>query len=322
MTFRFRPITRADIPACADVVYGALDELSDRLHQPRGPRNPASLGRLLEHLLRTDPEGAWLGERDDSEAGRGSVVAMGLAIRRECFWFLSFLFVAPDAQGRGVGRELLRRCLPGPAEGPQGTSSGTDAPVVATCVDALQPVSTGLYASHGIVPRVPLFTVTGRPAGPGLPALPGGVESVAFGAVAPDEAGHTWLAEALGSVDRAVLGFARAQDHAFRQQDGHGRLYRAVGSRAVLGYGYVQRAGSIGPVAVVDPALMAGVVADLMAHQAPPGPWQLLVPGVNEQALVALLRAGFRFDGSPAIFCSTQPGPRLEGYLLAGFGLP
>jgi GNAT superfamily N-acetyltransferase len=322
VTFRFRPMTRADVPACADVVYQALDELSHGLQRPPGPRNPAALGRLLDHLLGTDPQGAWLAERGDSVVGGGAVVGMGLAVRRDRFWFLSFLFVLHEAQGRGVGRELLRRCLPVLAELRGGTVTDGDAPVVATCVDALQPISTGLYATHGIVPRVPLFSLTGRPPNPGLPALPRGVESIPFETVALGESGRRRLAEALESVDRSVLGFARAKDHLFRGQGRHGRLYRAPGSADVLGYGYVQPAGSIGPVALRDMTLMPGVVADLMACQTPPGPWQLLVPGVNEHALVPLLRAGFRLDGSPAIFCSSRPGPRLEGYLLAGFGLP
>ncbi len=322
MTLAFRRITPADVPACAEVVYEALEELSERLRQPPTPRNPAALRRLLEHLLATDPALAWLAHRRDTRARDGAVVGMGLAVQRDRFWFLSFLFVVPEMQGRGLGRELLGRCLAAPAGAPPAAVRDAEGPIMATCVDALQPVSTGLYASQGIVPRVPLFALTGRPAHGRLPGLPDRVQSVPFETVRADDAGQARLAAALESVDRAVLGFARPQDHVFREREGRGTLYRAAGSADFLGYGYVQPSGSIGPVALLDAALMPAVIADLMTRHTPVGAWRLIVPGVNEQALVPLLRAGLRFDGPPAIFSATRDGPRLEGYLPAGFALP
>ena len=58
-----------------------------------------------------------------------------------------------------------------------------------------------------------------------------------------------------------------------------------------------------------------------MYRARPPGPWQAYVPGVAADALVALLKAGLRIEGSPALFCADAPGPRLECYLPAGFAL-
>lgn len=59
----------------------------------------------LRHLLTTDPAGCLLGEAE------GGPVGMAVAIRRDRFWGLAFLFVRPSHQGRGVGRELLAHSL-------------------------------------------------------------------------------------------------------------------------------------------------------------------------------------------------------------------
>ena len=66
---------------------------------------------------------------------------------------------------------------------------------------------------------------------------------------------------------------------------------------------------------------MVGVLADLFRRVRPPGSWQVVVPGNSANALVALLRAGLRFEGSPALYCATRPTVDFERYLPAGFAL-
>ncbi len=205
-----------------------------------------------------------------------------------------------------------------------GEGAGEQPGILATCVESLQPVSTGLYASYGIVPRMPMFALVGEPRPGSLPALPPSVRIRSFESIAEGEIdGHRRLVEAVGSIDHARLGYARAGDHrAWRVDDGRqGFIYVARGSGEPLGYGYVQTSGRVGPVALLDPALGPAVVGDLMQRARPAGAWLALVPGVADHTLLALLRAGLRFDGTPALFCSTRDGPRFEGYLPASFAL-
>jgi GNAT superfamily N-acetyltransferase len=98
-----------------DDVAGAVEawrladvDLRQRLHLPPNVWNTEATARTerrVTHLLHTDPEGAWVA--DDG----GEVVGIGQAHRREGLFVLSHLFVAPRAQDRGVGRELLERTL-------------------------------------------------------------------------------------------------------------------------------------------------------------------------------------------------------------------
>jgi GNAT superfamily N-acetyltransferase len=285
------------------------------------------MGRLIAHLIETDPERAWL-------ATNSGIVAFGIAVARERFSFLSFLFVRPELQAKGIGRELLGRCMAGPdgTSGPRSVSPswrGDEGSVRATCVDALQPVSTGLYAEQGIVPRLPLFSLVGRPDRGALKAPGRSIVGVPFESIAEAEGpegpegpeGARALADTVDAIDRDVVGFLRPDDHDFWQREGRrGVLYQTADSKP-LGYGYVQPSGRVGPIALADSSLAVPVLGDLMRRVRPAGAWQVVVPGNAVEPLVALLRAGLRFEGSPALYCATRPSIDFERYLPAGFAL-
>jgi hypothetical protein len=261
------------------------------------------MGRLIRHLTETDPDRAWLAEAD-------STVAFGIAVRREAFRFLSFLFVLPERQAKGLGRELLGRCM----------AAGEPDAIRATCVDAVQPVSTGLYAAQGIVPRVPLFSLVGRP-DRDAPPRQSGLQGTPFDSIAGGQ-GDDGLSDAVDSIDRRTVGFTRREDHRFWRQEGRrGVLYRDDGASEPLGYGYVQPSGRLGPVALLDSSLAVPVLGDLFRRVRPPGAWQVVVPGTAANALTALLHAGLRFEGSPALFCASASSIDFERYLPAGFAL-
>jgi GNAT superfamily N-acetyltransferase len=59
------------------------------------------------HLARTDPDGCWIALDEDTGAPLGVAVSM----RREGTWGLSLLAVAPEVQGKGLGKALLDRAL-------------------------------------------------------------------------------------------------------------------------------------------------------------------------------------------------------------------
>jgi GNAT superfamily N-acetyltransferase len=307
---RLRPMTERDIPACRQVFDAAQQELYARANKPWMPADPRIMDRLLAHLVASGPDGAWLA----APPGRSPrPLGFGMAVRRGHWWFLSFLFVAPEAQAGGLGRRLLERCM----------GAQDPAAVRATCVDALQPVSTGLYAGYGLVPRVPLFTLISPAPAAGMPSLPRPVESVDFERLAEDPPGHRRLAATVDELDREVVGHDRAVDHRFWRADGRrGVLYIDRASGAALAYGYRTAGGRIGPVLTRDPALFPGILRDLVEREEPSGNWQILVPGTAEQALVPLLRAGARFDGSPALYAASQAADHLERYLPGSYALP
>lgn len=306
-----RPIGAADLPACVAVFYTALEDLRARRGEPSWPRNEPALERLFGRLVASHAPGAWLAEAE------GATVGFGIAVERDSLWFLSFLFVLPEQQAAGLGRRLLERTFPGRGAADWRASGG----VMATCVEAVQPVATGLYAGYGLLPRVPMHLITGRPRAGALSPLPPSMEALTFESIEASE-GAAALAATLDALDLSGLGHRRAIDHRDDRAEGRqGWLYRSAAEGTALGYGYVQPSGRIGPVLAMDPALLEPMIGQLMSTLEPAGAWQLLVPGPSA-ALAALLRAGLRFDDAPALLSGDGPYLPAERYLLRSFALP
>ncbi len=323
--------------------------LHARLDRPLPPPYLDPLVALLGHLLKTDPErflvavrrgprvSAWDvpgSEPRASAAGRDRsagilatqferVIGFGIAVQREHVWFLSQLYVLPGEQQRGIGRALMTRIMPSLEEpavavGAVGNTGGETRPgVLATCTDSAQPVSNGLYGRFGIVARMPIFNLVGRPIDPStLPRLPEGLVAAPLEMLDPVHA-----ATAIDAIDRAILGYAHAADHAFLRTEGRtGFIYRTSAGEPI-GYGYSSKAGRFGPVAVLDETLTAPVVAHLLTAIEPRGASSAWVPGANDRAMVAMLRAGLRIESFPGLMCWTRPFAAFELYLPAGLSL-
>ncbi|HUQ77777.1 MAG TPA: GNAT family N-acetyltransferase [Patescibacteria group bacterium] len=311
-----RPARLDDLAACAAIWRESLNDYLGRLAQPEVPDDLGPILRLYGHLLATDPT-TFLVAEQAGRAGDGgrAIDAFAVVVRRDDLWFLSMLFVRPAAQARGLGRTLLAKLAPDPA-----AWSGARA----TATDSVQPISNGLYASLGIVPRVPLLRLVGLPERPdAFPALPAGIEPVGFDEVAGDGGGlgRSALAAELATLDLDAAGFSRAADHAYHAIEGRiGFLYRASDGRPVA-YGYTSEAGRVGPVAVRDGALLGPVVGHLVHAVQPRGAFGLWVAGAAGEAVVPLLRAGFRVDGFPVLLCWDRPFADLSRYIPMSPGL-
>lgn len=297
-----RPATAADLPACERVWREGLNGYLRPLGFPDVPEDNAGLRRLHAHTFSTDPSRFWVGTGAD-----GAVVAFGSAVLRQSVWFLSMLFVDPGVQARGVGRAILDRILPSPRDGA----------VLSTVTDSAQPISNALYASLGIVPRMPMFNFIGRPVeGWVPPPLPLGIraepiESTADPAFAADRDG----------LDRDVIGFEHPSDHAFANNpDQRTFAYRGPDGR-LAGYGAASLAGRVGPIAVRDADLLAPVLGHLLTTIQPRGASSGWLPGSAGPAVLLALEAGLRIDGFPLLVCWSAPFADFARYLPISPGL-
>ena len=140
-----RRASEGDLPAEQQVFRAAIGELFRRhAFEPPNPP-PVAFEAQHRHLHRHDGERCFVAEED------GRVVGFSAAFARGGTWFLSSLFVLPEAQGRGVGRRLLER------------SWGDGYRFRLTLADAIQPVSNGLYARCGLLPATPVLHLDGEP---------------------------------------------------------------------------------------------------------------------------------------------------------------
>jgi len=216
-----------DVAAAQDVAYAAMDDLraggptatspatARRLPTPAGPsRTEAEVAhwrRRATHLLRHDPDGAWVAEDD------GVLVGLAMALRRERLWGLSALFVRPGHQGGGIGGALLDAAL----AYSQGCLSGI---VIST--DDPRAARRYRLAGFTLYPTARARGVVDLEAAPPSSGIRRG------------GAGDRDLAE---SVDRRVRGASHGVDHEFLAAE-----YAMVvhDSLTATGYCYVAETGS------------------------------------------------------------------------------
>jgi GNAT superfamily N-acetyltransferase len=309
----YRPVRTDQIEACAGIWRTSINDYIVRLAQVEIPPELNPIIRLFTHLQSTDPDG-FVVATEPAGTGPERVVAFASAVSREQVWYLSMLFVLPEHQGRGVGRELLARVLP------------ADPGIArATATDSAQPISNALYATYGIVPRMPLLDLSGLPERPeAFGTLPSGVVPVAFDKIAagpPGGPGHRTLVEAIDGLDRELLGASHAVDHRFLQSESRsGWLYHGPDG-APLGYGYAGESGRLGPVAVRDEALLAPILGHLTSAVVPRGAFATWIGGAADRAVVAALGAGFRLDRFPVLVCWDRPFADFSKYLPISPGL-
>jgi ribosomal protein S18 acetylase RimI-like enzyme len=314
---RLRPARPVDLPACVGVWHAGLTEYGMRVGRPAMPPSFGPLLGLLGHLLATDPQGFLVAVADAAGAGGvptaadpadpgGQVVGFVSALRREQVWFLAMLFVQPGHQERGLGRRLLSRVL-----------AGSEDATHATCTDSAQPISNALYSRFGIMPRLPVLELVGRPQR-AVPGLPGEIRAIPFEllrAGPTDGPGPLRLAASLERLDRATLGYAHPQDHDYLAAQGRlGYLYEA-GDGSVVGYGYTSEVGRLGPIAVEDPGLMGPVAGHLIGSVRPAGAFSAWIPGSASGAVAVLLEAGLRLEDFPALLCWDRPFADFERYV-------
>jgi GNAT superfamily N-acetyltransferase len=313
----FRPVKPDELDACATIWRTATNDYLRPLGQVEIPPEVNPVTRLYVHLQSTDPERFLVAAEASPTGGSDGgerIVAFGSAVMRERLWFLSMLFVLPEFQGAGLGREILGRLLPADA-----------ALARATATDSVQPISNALYSSCGIVPRIPLLNLTGLPGRPeAFGELPSGIVPLPFEDITvgpPDALGHRMLVEAIDGLDRELLGVAHPLDHRFlRTESRHGWLYRGPDG-APLGYGYAGEAGRVGPIAVRDEALLAPILGHLTSAVVPRGAFAVWIPGAADRAVVLTLKAGFRLDAFPVLLCWDRPFADFSRYLPISPGL-
>ena len=292
-----RELSVDDLAACQAIFNASYYDLHRRHEMGTAEDDSSWLPPILRHFLQTDPAGARLAIDD------GTPVGFISSIRRDDYWFLSFLFVAPDHQGSGIGRRLLTELLPDEGQGV----------VRATVVESFQPVSTGLYAALGMTPRSIKYWVTGLRRPETLPLLPREIERATLSEADPSD---------VDELDRAMLGFRRRVDHLWWAEAGTPAwVYRRGGE--LVAYAYVDD-GYVGPALAADEATLCAVVADLVGSSPDPSSMVVNLGGEAGAVFRMLMNAGGRIDAASGyrfVYCSSS-GPLPSSYIHHSDWLP
>jgi len=295
----FRPMNAADLGVTRYVAHEAMDALNRSegvAPQPWMPADPWA----QQHLLQTDPDGAWVAEMN------GIVVGYSMALLRGEIWYLSQLFVQPDQHGHGIGRELLRRA--------QAYGRERGARVFAV-VATTSPVAHGLYMRAGMFAAGVGYRMTGQLASLEELSLPQG-EITTVDA-------H---ADAVAALDREVFGAERRQDHALYLDTANGGMrtsFALLRAGELRGYCYAAADGGfIAPMAAYEPAdqlpLLRAAATWLSQHGVSTG--DIFVLSQNRTLMNALLDAGWR-SRRWSFLLTSAPFAKFDRYHPAGASL-
>ena len=253
----------------------------------------------MRHLLQTDPKLAWLALHD------GRPIGFCAGFVRFELWFLSDLFVLPEAYGKGIGGELLRRCIAG------GVELGTRIRAVASSPDLS---AQKLYIGAGMVPRFPLYSLGGE--AHRLRKL----TSAAVEVHKIDES-KTWLLK-LGDLDERVWGRRRDRDHGYWLGEAGLNCIGIMERGSLAAYAYFAAEGEsrrIGPVAASRPRQQLSLlraIGEALGDTQNVGV-EFRIPGINMIALSALLKVGMRIDHA-GYYMASQAFGRFDRYLPSG----
>lgn len=277
----FRQASESDLAGEHAVFTAAQEELHNRRGAPwlAPPFDPAGMwAQVHRHLLAHDGERAFVAEHG------GRIVGFTAALVRGDCWFFSALFIDPAQQGQGVGRRLLDLAWDGEHRRR------------ITITEAIQPVSTGMYAARGLLPVTPILGFAGQPSTE--PA-----ESTLRPAVpAP---------EALRAIDLAAYGFDRAVDHQFwASTSARATLWLNAGRPCAYSYsGGPASGGLIGPVVGIDAASAAQALRAELADSTGKE-IGVDIPGSATTLVKVALDAGLRLtDVGLLLLSSGQPPP-------------
>ena len=275
---RLRALERSDLTAVGELAGEAFElDTGDAVAAERWRAR-------LAHPLATDPDGAFVAERD------GRMVGVAQAIRRERLWCLSLLAVRPGAQSAGAGRALLERAL-------SYATATTDAGLIPSSSD---PRALRLYALAGFA-LLPTFEASGTLDRRSLPRPGREVHS----------AGSADL-EALEEISREVRGAPHTRELGFALGIG-ARLLRVGDS----GFAVVSPGRGVWLLVAREEESAAQLLWAALALAETDQPAVRWITAEQQWAIEIVVRAGLQLEPYGALCVRGEPG-RLHPFLPSG----
>lgn len=302
---RYRLATANDFGNLHRTFLAAVEDLDRRMGRGPVARPQEQYDWLRRHLLAQDAGGWWLAEESD-----GEILGWSCAVLRGATWFLSGFWVRPDAQGLGVGRNLLGRAL----------DYGRGQYRVHFVYASDDPRALALYQRFGMVARFPIWNIGGNPQAMRDYQLPPDIIAQPF---SRSSANDRRTRVALDDLDQQVRGAARPTDHNFwlgyvAAGSFSGQLYWR-GSEPI-GYSYLSNWGMLGPLVAADshdfvPLFQHGLA---MAAGRGFGYVHCDMPSINADAVRLALDLRWRIAPGHSFFLSSTPFGAMDRYLPSG----
>ncbi len=268
-----RAFLERDLDAAGDANFVAFYDVALRHGLPSTVGSPTESRSYLRYLLAIDPLGGIVAEE------RGEVVGLGWAHRRGPVATIGPLAVVPRAQGRGIGRRLLERCI---------EAAGTGVLQVRLVQDSFNTTSLGLYLRTGFRVVAPVLECELRGT---------------LARAAPDSGSGVSVRPATDAdrarvVARDARAFGAERPQSIDTYLQRGRAVVAERGTTVAGYALgigAHGVAHLGSASAEDPETLLVLLATVAEELAGPGiVLRLMVPAGDRRVVDGLLQLGFR----------------------------
>jgi ribosomal protein S18 acetylase RimI-like enzyme len=295
ITYR-HPAQNELLPACR-VMASSYRDLQAR----SGRKLPAmpdfkETPSAVVHMFKTDRNGCWV-----AFAGK-KMVGYGQALMRGRQWYLANLFVETGAQNRGVGRELLRRCVS------YGRKKKADS--FALCTFPYNEAAMGLYTSFGMMPRNSIFEMAYN-----VEKIP----TIRRTGLRIENGDSYDSILRINRLEKKIRRYPRLVDLKFFASEPKIRdiLDFYDGSRWV-GYSFIHQNTLIGPAGTIAPRYLPLIVTESFRRCIKNGSKKVMINcGASNREVYSRLKSlGFSIEFLP-VFLSTKPYGDFSRYIPA-----
>ena len=268
----YRKCRKKDLLLAVRLVGKSHNALRRRVGLPPIRRRITRTPHWFLHLLETDPEThkcAWAGDK---------IVGFAGAVIRGRQWYLSFLFVHPRYQGRGIGKTLLERVW---REG-HGMSHS-----LATF--AYNPQAIGLYSKFGMAPLSALPMMQADPKE--LKLSEGSGLEISTVCRRHDLA---WM----NRLEKEIRGYTRLREWHYWLKDKDHKLYLFRDRGRLVGYSLIGFDYQIAPAGAISNEYLSKVVLESVksVHPGKDRKVTLWCPPQNIALYQTLVGRGFRIS--------------------------
>jgi GNAT superfamily N-acetyltransferase len=297
-----RPAADDDMFAAFTVFRRSLMPMLHRLGSVPSPEvSDAELAELwvprrawIEHLWRTAAEN-WVAV-DDSDGKAPEVVGWAMSVQRGPLLELTHFFVLPNAQSKGIGRELLERAFP-VGRGPHRAIIATEDP---------RATSRYLRAGTRFISTIVEFEKAPARVEPSTDLVFEVLERSARSV------------ELIETVEEQLIGHRREVDIEFLLSRHPAWIARRGGVPVAFAFGH--REEIAGPIGVLDPADMAAVLDHVESAAADAGATNLYfsTPLRNHTAVEHLLGRGYTLDPFFTSFLADSDWLPIDRWIFCG----
>ncbi len=296
----YRRCRKKDLIPSVRLVMKSLNHLRKQNGMKPIRRRVREIPPFFAHAFSTDPKRFYCAWRGDE------IVGFAGALRRGKQWFLSWLFVHPRLQDKGVGRRLIEKIW------------DTDRGVIhSVATMTYNPQAVGLYSSFGMVPESLMTAMSAEfeklnvPVGSGLEVLePQSQRDLA------------WIRRLEGEI----RGFPRPEEWRYWLANEGVRILLFKRRGRPAGYAVVNRGGEIGPAGGTTHRNLMSVMGDTVLWCDEQPKWfkskrvGLCCPHQNPELYSYLLSMGFR-NVELLLFQSEQPYADHRRYVPASLAI-